>query len=41
MNSKTDINELLAKHFANERLTASQQEELNEWISAHRDEYRR
>lgn len=41
MNSKTDINELLAKHFSNERLTASQQEELNEWISAHRDEYRR
>ncbi len=41
MNSKTDINELLAKHFANERLTASQQEELNEWISVHRDEYRR
>lgn len=41
MNSKTDINELLAKHFANERLTASQQEELNEWMSAHRDEYRR
>lgn len=41
MNSKTDINDLLAKHFANERLTASQQEELNEWISAHRDEYRR
>lgn len=41
MNSKTDINELLAKHFVNERLTASQQEELNEWISAHRDEYRR
>lgn len=41
MNSKTDINELLAKHFANERLTASQQEELDEWISAHRDEYRR
>lgn len=41
MNSKTDINELLAKHFANERLAASQQEELNEWISAHRDEYRR
>lgn len=41
MNSKTDINGLLAKHFANERLTASQQEELNEWISAHRDEYRR
>lgn len=41
MNSKTDINELLARHFANERLTASQQEELNEWMSAHRDEYRR
>ena len=41
MNSKTDINELLAKHFTNERLTASQQEELNEWISAHREEYRR
>lgn len=39
MNSKTDINELLARHFANERLTASQQEELNEWMATHRAEY--
>ena len=39
MNNKEDINELLARYFAKEPLTFMQQKELDEWISAHGQEF--
>ncbi len=41
MNSNEDINGLLARHFASERLTPRQQSALNSWIKANGEEYAR
>lgn len=41
MNRKEDINELLARHFANEKMTDGQQAELDSWISDNTEEYQR
>lgn len=39
MNNKEDINELLARYFANEPLTVAQRRELDEWMTAHKQEF--
>ncbi|MGL5787394.1 MAG: FecR family protein [Bacteroidales bacterium] len=39
MKSTNNIDELLAKHFANESLTTAQEVELNEWIDNNRAEF--
>lgn len=41
MNYKEDINELLARYFAKEELTGTQQKVLDEWISANAEEFER
>lgn len=41
MDCKEDINELLARYFAKEELTGAQQQVLDEWISANREEFER
>ena len=41
MDCKEDINGLLARHFAKEKLTGAQQRVLDEWISANREEFER
>ena len=41
MNCKEDINELLARYFAKEELTGTQQKVLDEWISANAEEFER
>lgn len=41
MKYQEDINDLLAKHFADEQLTAEQQTALQEWIDTHSEEYRK
>lgn len=41
MNTKYNIDELLAKHFAGEEMSDAQMEKLNLWIETNYDEYRR
>lgn len=41
MDCKEDINELLARYFAKEELTGTQQKVLDEWISANAEEFER
>ena len=41
MDIDNHIDELLARHFAKEALTAEQQAELDAWIAANSDEYRK
>lgn len=41
MNHQEDIDELLAKYFANEALSASQQASLDHWIKANQTEFKR
>lgn len=41
MNRKDDINELLARHFANEKMTERQEAELKQWIAGNAEEYQK
>ena len=41
MKQNEDINDLLARHFSNESLTAGQRQELEAWIRHNRSEYER
>ncbi len=41
MNHQEDIDDLLAKYFANEELSASQQASLDHWIKANQMEFKR
>lgn len=41
MNTHTDIDDVLARHFSGEPLSAHQQQALDDYIATHADEYRR
>lgn len=41
MNTHTDIDDILARHFSGEPLSAHQQQALDDYIATHADEYRR